>query len=67
MTDPGSVGAAFAIVIGGLILYVASISRRLRTARRTAEALKQQRERDATAGAEAARSGLAPRPSEPVR
>ena len=66
MTDPGSVGAAFAIVLGGLILYVASISRRLRAARRTAEALKRERDRDTVAGTEAGRSGRTPRPSEPV-
>lgn len=67
MTDPGSVGAAFAIVLGGLILYVTSISRRLRAARRTAEALKHERDRDTADGTEAGRAGLAPRPSESVR
>lgn len=67
MTDPGSVAAAYAIVLGGLVLYVASIARRLQAARRTARALAQERQRDTAAGAEAAHTGLTTRPSEPVR
>ena len=46
MSDPVSVAAAYAIVLGGLMLYVASIVRRLRAARRTAEALERERARD---------------------
>lgn len=67
MTDAGSVGAAYAIVLGGLVLYVASIARRLRDARRTARALEHERRRDTAAGAEAPPSGLTSQPSEPVR
>ena len=39
MSDPGSVAAAYAIVLGGLTLYVGSIVRRDRAARDTARAL----------------------------
>ena len=46
MSDPGSVAAAYAIVLGGLALYVVSIVRRLQAARRTAEALERERPRD---------------------
>lgn len=67
MTDPGSVGAAYAIVLGGLVLYVASITRRLGAARRTARALEQERRRDTSAGPDATRSGRTSQPSEPVR
>ena len=46
MSDPVSVAAAYTIVLGGLTLYVASMVRRLRAARRTAEALERVRARD---------------------
>lgn len=46
MTDPGFVAAAYAVVIGGLLLYVLSLARRVRAARRTADALNRQRARD---------------------
>ena len=46
MSDPVFVAAAYAIVLGGLTLYVASMLRRLRTARRTAEALERERARN---------------------
>ena len=46
MSDPGSVAAAYAIVLGGLALYVVSIVRRLQAARRTAQALERERARD---------------------
>ena len=46
MSDPVSVAAAYTIVLGGLTLYVTSIVRRLRAARRTAEALERERARD---------------------
>lgn len=45
MSDPGFVAAAYAIVLGGLSLYAVSIARRVRAARRTAEALERARER----------------------
>ncbi len=66
MTDPGSVAAAYAIVLGGLSLYVASILRRLRAARRTRTALLREHEREIqpTAGTT---PSFAPRPSEPSR
>ncbi len=46
MSDAVFVAAAYAIVLGGLALYVASIVRRVRAARRTAEALERERARD---------------------
>ena len=46
MSDPVSVVAAYTIVLGGLALYVASMARRLRAARRTVEALERERARD---------------------
>ena len=46
MTDPVSVAAAYAIVLGGLAIYVASIVRRTRAARRTAAALERERAHD---------------------
>lgn len=67
MTDPGSVAAAYAIVAGGLLLYVASIGRRVQAARRTSEALQRERERDLRAVSEAAPSALASTHSERPR
>lgn len=66
MSDPAFVGSAYAIVLGGLVLYVVSIVRRLRAAVRTARALDLERRRDAAAGA-AALPVSTPRPSEPAR
>lgn len=66
MSDPGSVAAAYAIVLGGLVLYVTSIARRVQAARRTARMLEQQRLRDG-AGAAPEAVPLAPRPSETSR
>lgn len=65
MSDPGSVAASYAIVLGGLVLYVASIARRLRAARRTAEVLNRERERDAE-GRMPDASAL-PQPTDPAR
>lgn len=45
MSDPAFVAAAYAIVIGGLSLYVISTTRRVRAARRATEALERARER----------------------
>jgi len=45
MTDPAFVLGAYGIVLGGLVLYVVSIARRLAGARRTAEALGRERRR----------------------
>ncbi len=45
MSDPAFVAAAYSIVLGGLALYVLSIARRVRSARRTAAALERSRER----------------------
>jgi hypothetical protein len=66
MSDPGSVAAAYAIVLGGLVLYVASIVRRLRAARSTAEALQLERERDAARRASES-PALVSRPSDQAR
>lgn len=44
MTDVLFVGSAYVIVLGGLSLYVASVARRLRNARRIADALERQRD-----------------------
>jgi hypothetical protein len=66
MSDPGFVAAAYAIVLGGLGLYVLSIARRVRVARRTAQALDQARERNASEDASES-PPLMPRPSEPTR
>lgn len=56
MTDVVFVVAAYGIVLGGLLLYVASVERRVRAARRVAAALMHAREREtadaASAGAE---------------
>ena len=61
MSDPVSVAAAYAIVLGGLTLYVASIVRRLRAAHRTAEALERERARDSRDHAAATvRYGIGP-------
>ena len=46
MTDPGSVVAAYAVVVGGLLVYVGSIARRVRAARRMSELLGHEQERD---------------------
>ena len=66
MSDPVSVAAAYAIVLGGLVLYVASIVRRLRAARSTAEVLGREREREA-GGRVSDSPALTPRPSDPAR
>lgn len=46
MTDPAFVAAAYAVVLGGLIVYATSIERRTRTARAAAEAVGRERELD---------------------
>ena len=66
MSDPWSVAAAYAIVLGGLVLYVLSIARRVRAARRTAQALDRARAQDRSGGASDS-TALTPRPSEPSR
>lgn len=45
MSDPAFIASAYAIVLGGLALYVTSLLRRLRAARRTADALGRERPR----------------------
>lgn len=54
MSDWPSVAAAYAVTIGGLLLYVASVARRWTRARQVADALAVHRDRDASgpAGAE---------------
>ncbi len=47
MSDWPSVVAAYAVTIGGLLLYVASVARRRIRARQVADALAAQRDRDA--------------------
>lgn len=46
MTDPGSVAAAYAAVLGGIALYAVSIARRRTAAHRAKEALDRARTRD---------------------
>jgi len=65
MTDPASVAAAYAVVLGGIALYAVSIARRLAAARRAAEALDRARARDVIDLGE--RSQLPPAISEPWR
>ena len=62
MTDVGSVAAAYAIVLGGLTVYVASVARRLRNARRIAQALERERNQlsASVAGESAAAAVLSP-------
>lgn len=67
MTDPGSVAAAYAVVLGGLLLYVASVGRRLRGARRTFDALRRNRDRDVQSPAARTSSAVVAAPTEPPR
>jgi hypothetical protein len=67
MSDPGSVATAYAIVVGGLALYVASIVRRVHAARRTAQALERERARDRRDTAASSRAAPAVRPEEVPR
>jgi hypothetical protein len=66
MSDLGSVAAAYSIVLGGLVAYVALIARRVRAARRTAQVLDRARAQDSSDGASDS-VALPPRPSEPPR
>lgn len=66
MSDLGSVAAAYAIVLGGLVAYVALIARRVQAARRTVQALDRARAQDRSDGASDSMA-LTPRPSEPSR
>lgn len=43
MSDPAFVAASYAIVLGALSAYAASIARRTRAARRTAQSLERER------------------------
>lgn len=45
MSDPAFVAASYAIVLGGLAAYAASIARRTRAARRMAQSIERERER----------------------
>lgn len=67
MTDPGSIAAAYAVVVGGLVLYVASVGRRLRGTRRTLDALRRHRDRDVQPPAARTSSAVAAAPTEPPR
>lgn len=66
MTDPGSVTAAYAVVVGGITAYVVSMARRLRAAQRAAAALERARSWD-TGDAAGERPRAAPTMSEPWR
>lgn len=66
MSDPLFVGAAYATVLGGLTIYVGSVARRLREARRTATALEREREGSLPAASEGAEETTATPPREPV-
>jgi hypothetical protein len=46
VSDPGFVAGAYSVVLGGLAVYVATIARRARAARRAAEALDRERRTD---------------------
>lgn len=69
MTDVGSVAAAYAIVLGGLTVYVASVARRLRNARRIAQALERERNQPSAsvAGESAVSAVLSPPAIDPTR
>jgi hypothetical protein len=67
MSDPAFVAAAYTIVLGGLSLYVISIARRVRSARRTAAALERSRERALQGVPGEAPAPLASQPSEARR
>ena len=45
MSDPAFVAASYAIVLGGLAAYAASVARRTHAARRTARSLERELER----------------------
>ena len=66
MTDAGFVVGAYAVVLGGLLVYVVSIGRRAREARRTSQALKRQREQGSEAAAGTS-SAIAAPPPDPSR
>lgn len=48
MTDLPSIVGAYGLVIGGLALYVLSLGRRARAARRVADAVRREREHGPT-------------------
>lgn len=62
MNDLGLLVAAYIVVLGGLLLYVISIIRRSRAARRTSAALAREHERDLPLGAPATPSAPPSRP-----
>lgn len=67
MSDPAFVVAAYAIVLGGLSAYIVSITRRVRAARRTAEALQRAREHALPSVPGEAQATLVSKPSEARR
>ena len=66
MSDPLFVGAAYATVLGGLAMYVGSVARRLREARRTATALEREREGSLPGASKGAEEMTVTPPREPV-
>ena len=67
MSDPAFIAAAYAIVLGGLSLYILSIARRVRSVRRTTAALERARERAKSDVPGEAPATLASQPSEARR
>jgi hypothetical protein len=67
VTDPAFVAGAYTIVIGGLSLYVVTIARRVRAARRSAESIERERRRDVPGPPAEAAAPLTGQPSEVPR
>ncbi len=67
MTDPAFVAGAYTIVIGGLSLYVVTIVRRVRAARRSAASIDRERRRDQPGPPAEAAAPLTGQPSEVPR
>ena len=67
MTDPTFVAGAYTIVIGGLSLYVVTIARRVRAARRSAESIDRERRRDLPGRPAETAASLAGQPEEAPR
>lgn len=66
MSDPLFVGAAYATVLAGLTMYVGSVARRLREARRTAIAVERKREGSLPGASKGAEETTATPPREPM-
>ena len=67
MSDPWFVAAAYSVVLGGLSVYIISIARRVRAARRTAQAYHRERQTDSAIPPETQLPESAAPPSEAPR